>query len=180
MEKMEVGMLLDKNLIFYHDMLINNGFDMVFSCVTHDIYYTNKSLDEFKDLTENQMKNACIRLRCCNQLNSKFKKDKDLIKKEKELIKNGYMKVFDTIKMDFQYHKGKMPSRIQLQDIKDVGLLVYYDNKNYDKLAPKLQREKLLKELNSYGFEFKLTDLGLDKLRALYYKKNMYSLNQNA
>ena len=178
--KLEVGMLLDKSLIYYHEMLINKGFEMVFSCLTHDVYYTNKPIQDFKDLTENQMKQSCIRLRYCNQLKNKPKIDKDLLKKEKDLIKKGYIKIFDTIKMDFQYHKGKMPSRIQLQDIKDVGLLVYYDNEKYDKFSPLLQREKLIKELNSYGFNFKLTDLGLDKLRTLYYKKKMFSENQNA
>ncbi len=34
-------------------------------------------------------------------------------------------------------------------------------------------------ELNTYGFDFKYTDLGLDKLRTLYYKEEKYSKNQN-
>ena len=48
--------------------------------------------------------------------------------------------------------------------------------KENKKLSKK--HKKLLEELNSYGFEFKETDLGLDKLRTLYYGKKMYSLNQ--
>lgn len=36
----EVGMPLDKSLIYYHNMLINNGLNLQFACVTHDIYYT--------------------------------------------------------------------------------------------------------------------------------------------
>ena len=38
---------------------------------------------------------------------------------------------------------------------------------------------KLIDELNSYGFHFKYNDLGLDKLRTLYYGKEMFSENQN-
>ena len=38
---------------------------------------------------------------------------------------------------------------------------------------------ELIDELNSYGFDFKYTDLGLDKLRTLYYKEEKYSKNQN-
>ena len=33
--------------------------------------------------------------------------------------------------------------------------------------------------INEYGFDFNYTDLGLDKLRTLYYGKEMYSENQN-
>ena len=73
-----------------------------------------------------------------------------------------------------------MKSKIQLQDIKDIGLLVYYDNPDYYEYAEDEQRTLLLKELNSYGFNFKETDLGLDKLRTLYYNKEMFSKNQNA
>jgi len=41
------------------------------------------------------------------------------------------------------------------------------------------QRKKLIDELNSYGFDFDYSILGLDKLRTLYYGKEMYSNNQN-
>ena len=73
-----------------------------------------------------------------------------------------------------------MKSRVQLQNIKDIGLLVYYDNPDYYEYSTNEQRKLLLNELNSYSFNFKETDLGLDKLRTLYYGKEMYSDNQNA
>lgn len=41
------------------------------------------------------------------------------------------------------------------------------------------QRNKLIDELNNYGFDFTYDILGIDKLRTLYYKKEMYSNNQN-
>ncbi len=73
-----------------------------------------------------------------------------------------------------------MKSRIQLQYIKDIGLLLYYDNPDLYELSLEEQRKKLIDELNNYGFDFKYSDLGLDKLRTLYYKKEMYSKNQNS
>ena len=173
---LEVGFKLDKSLIHYHDMLIRNGLTLDFSCITHDIYYTDKSLD---GLTENQMKNSCIRLRYCDGINKEISDKTELDKKEKSLIENDYKKIFDTIKIDFQYCNQSMKSKVQLQDIKDIGLLVYYDNPDYYELPLKEQREKLIDELNSYGFNFKYSDLGLDKLRTLYYGKEMYSKNQN-
>lgn len=72
-----------------------------------------------------------------------------------------------------------MKNRIQLQDIKDIGLLLYYDNPDLYELSLEEQRKKLIDELNHYGFDFKYSDLGLDKLRTLYCKKEMYSKNQN-
>lgn len=173
---LEVGFKLDKSLIYYHDMLVKNGLSLDFSCITHDIYYTNKNLD---GLTENEMKNNCVRLRYCDGINKGITDKTELDNKEKSLIENGYKKVFDTIKIDFQYSKESMKSKVQLQDIKDIGLLVYFDNPDYYELPIKEQREKLIDELNNYGFNFKYNDLGLDKLRTLYYQKEMYSENQN-
>ena len=72
-----------------------------------------------------------------------------------------------------------MNSKIQLQEIKDIGLLVYYDNSNYYKYDLETERQKLIDELNSFGFNFNYETLGLDKLRTLYYKKEMFSNNQN-
>lgn len=172
----EVGMKLEKDLIYYHDILIKNGLRLDFCCITHDIYYSKNNLD---GLTENQMKKSCIRLRFCDGINQKERSKSELLKRERELIDDGYVKVFDTIKFDFQYCHSSMKSRVQLQNIKDVGLLVYYDNPDYYNEPVDEQRKLLFNELNSYGFDFKETDLGLDKLRTLYYKKEMFSKNQN-
>ena len=172
----EVGMKLEKDLIYYHDILIKNGLRLDFCCITHDIYYSKNNLD---GLTENQMKKSCIRLRFCDGINQKERSKSELLKRERELIDDGYVKVFDTIKFDFQYCHSSMKSRVQLQNIKDVGLLVYYDNPDYYNEPLDEQRKLLFNELNSYGFNFKETDFGLDKLRTLYYKKEMFSKNQN-
>ena len=178
---LEVGMPLNKNLIHYHNILINHGLNLSFACVTHDLYYTKEnSLD---GLTENQMKKACIRIRKLEGIiginKDKTITDDEIKAEEAKLIEQGYHKVFDTIKFDFQYKKPDWDNYIQLQDIKDVGLLVYWEHDIFYELPEKEQHKKLLEELNSYGFEFKETDLGVDKLRTLYYGKTMYSINQN-
>lgn len=177
---LEVGMELNNNLDYYHEMLTERGLEVLFSCVTHDVYYAKES--DFDGLSENNIKKSCERIRYVRQLNSKEKKNKEYKEnknKEKALIKKGYIKVFDTTKIDFQYGNATMKSRIQLQAIKGIGLLVYYDNPDYYEYDEDTQRRMLLKDLNSYGFDFKESDLGLDKLRTLYYGKKMYSRNQN-
>ena len=62
----EVGFKLDKSLIYYHDMLIKNGLELDFVCISHDVYYTKNNLD---NLTENQMKRSCTRIRYCDAIN---------------------------------------------------------------------------------------------------------------
>lgn len=57
---LEVGMKLNKSLVYYHDILTRNGLKLDFACSTHDVYYTKQNLD---GLTENQMKEACVRVR---------------------------------------------------------------------------------------------------------------------
>lgn len=178
MEIVEVGMKLDNSISYYHDLLIKNGLRLDFCCITHDIYYTKEDLN---GLTENQMKNSCIRIRYVTKINvgNEGKSESDLLEKEQKLISDGYVKIFDTIKFDYQYCNDTMKSKVQLQDIKDIGLLVYYDNPDYYSYPAKEQINLLLKELNTYGFNFKENDLGIDKLRTLYYKKEMFSDNQN-
>lgn len=164
----EVGMKLDKSFNYYNRVLKQNGLKQVFKCTTHDIYFTK--LKSFEGLTENQIKNSCIRIR------NPQKSDNIKIK---ELINNGYCKIFDTIKKDYHYQNDNMKSRVQLQIIKKIGLVVYYDNPDYYNLSAEEQRIKLLKELNTYGFSFNENDLGVDKLRTLYYGKELFSKNQN-
>ncbi len=173
----EIGIKLDKDLIFYHNMLVTNGLELLFSCVTHDIYYSKNNLD---NLTENEIKKSCIRIRKVIKLNEKFVSNKeDKIKSEK-LLSDGYKVVFDTMKFDFQYGNDNIKSMVQLQNIKDIGILVYYDNPDYYNLPVNEQRIKLIDELNSFGFSIEHDTLGLDKLRTLYHNKEMFSANQNA
>ena len=184
----EVGFKLEKNFEYYDKLLKDNGLINDFNVTTHDLYYTNKQLD---GLSEKEMKNSCIRLRSCNnedyqvhnellnELNINIVKKEELKDYEKNLLKYGYKIVCDTIKKDHHYYKDSMNSKIQLQEIKDIGLLVYYDNSNYYKYDLETERQKLIDELNSFGFNFNYETLGLDKLRTLYYKKEMFSNNQN-
>lgn len=83
------------------------------------------------------------------------KDDKSKItQQENELLAQGYRKAFDTIEFYFQYHKEGMTGYIQIQDIKDIGLMLYYDNWHYYELPLDEQRKVLFDELNSYGFNF--------------------------
>ena len=190
MEVVEIGIKLKQNFSYYDSILKNHGLDNDFNVQTHDLYYTNKNID---GLSENEMKRACIRLRSCNK--EPFKVQNNLLPElginqvsltelkdfEEKLFQLGYQKIFDTFKYDHQYCKDGMKSKIQLQEIEHVGLLVYYDNPLYYVLPLEEQRKKLIDELNSYGLtEFNYDTLGIDKLRTLYYQKECYSKNQQA
>lgn len=186
----EVAFKLEKNLDYYEKILMKSGLSKIFSVITHDIYYTKNNLD---GMSEYEMKNACIRLRSCNNKDYDIQNcndeyiDKKKVKNnclsmlifDKMMKKRGYVKVFDTIKHDYHYYKDGMSSRIQIQDTKNIGLLLYYDNEKYYGIPENEQRRMLIDELNSYGFSFNYDILGFDKLRTLYYKEDKYSNNQN-
>ena len=198
----EVGFKLNKNIKYYEEILSSHNAINRFNCKMHDIYWTNKNLE---NMTENEMKNSCIRLRITegfggvdfsgvSKISYRFQNaDNFIVNKDnqkeltleevneyiKKIENNGYVKAVDTSKVDYQYSIGDMKSRIQLQDIENVGLLIYYNNPDYYELPLDNQRNALINELNSYGFDFDYNTLGLDKLRTLYYKKEIYSKNQN-
>ncbi len=198
----EVGLKLEEDLNYYHNLLVSNGFDNVYNCETRDIYWSNK---DFNGMSENEIKRCCVRFRWSKGFggslyeNDSFAKSgfqnylifdnlaensfmcpiEDLDEFEEKFKKYYWKKVFDTKKIDYQYSKGDMKSRIQLQEIENVGLVLYYDNPDYYGLEVGEQRNKLIDELNSYGFDFNYNDLGIDKLRTLYFGKECYSKNQN-
>lgn len=151
------------------------------------------------------MKNACVRCRKTKQVQENkwsyhfqnfklyFNKYKSRFHAEdrfktnkimyhfyiRSLEKRGFVKMIETYKIDYQYSIKNMKSKIQLQDIQNIGLVLYYDNPNLYNLPLEEQRKKLIDELNSYGFAFSYHDLGIDKLRTLYDKKEAFSINQN-
>ena len=201
----EVGLLLDKDIEHYNKMMEKAGGVNQFNCETHDMYWTNKSFDELSVMTENQIKKSCVRLRMVNGFggqcfngdfsmgisidnfkiydpaeDDRFKVTMDDFKViQQEMEANGWYLVFDTFKVDYQYSIGDMKSRIQFQEIDKIGLLLYYDNPEYNDFTPERQRDALLDELNSYGFNFDKKEQGVDKLRTLLLGYNCYSDNQN-
>ena len=187
----ELGLYLDRPYLYYEDILKQKGLKCVFECVTHDLYYTNNDFSNIDNMTEKELKDVCIRVRKVNdgdyeiqnKILKEYKRKKikssKINKLEKEFKQYGYRKVFDTIKYDHQWYKEGMTTRVQLQETKDIGLLVFLDNKAYYEFDLESQRRKLIDELNSYGFNFNYDTLGLDKLRTLYYRKECFSKNQN-
>lgn len=166
MSKVEVGLVLPESLDYYDNLLKEHGFKNSFNCETHDLYYTDQKLD---GLTEFQMKNMCVR----------FRNKKPSLSTLLKYNLKGYKKVFDTFKKDHHYTREDVHGVIQLQEIKDIGLLLYYDNKDYDEQDDITQWNSLISELNTYGFNFDKDIEGLDKLRTLYYGELKFSKNQN-
>ena len=187
----ELGLYLDKPYLHYENILKKHGLECVFECKTHDLYFTNNDFSNIDNMTEKQIKDVCIRVRQVNDgdfeiqnnLIKDYKKTKikpsKISKLENEFKRYGFRKVFDTIKYDHHWYKDGMTTRVQLQETKDIGLLVFLDNKAYYEYDLEKKRKMLIDELNNYGFNFSYNDLGIDKLRTLYYREEKYSKNQN-
>jgi len=192
-KKVEIGMLCKENLNFYINMLEKKGIPLELDLITRDIYYTNKKIDELKELEESEIKHSCIRIRCTRRSNSNFDtfkiqnydklshilkknlyKMNELDKINKILEKNGYAKIIDTIKTDYQYLNG----RLQLQYIDDVGMIVFLYNPKYYYFDDNIQFDLLKKDLTELGFKF-VYPLGIDRLRTKLNNKLCFSKNQN-
>lgn len=193
----EIALRLNKSLEYYLEKLEEVNGVNVFTCETHDIYYTNEDLN---GMSEEEMKKSCVRFRYVEGISGirydVNEKQKSWIENyhvydekhenrffcevenfrvyEEELLKNGFKKVFDTKKIDYQFRIKDMKSMIQLQLIDDVGLVLYYDNPDYYGLDKNIQRDKLIEEIETYGID-SFENKDIDKLRSLYYKKIIYN-----
>ena len=98
----------------------------------------------------------------------------ELDKINKVLEKNGYTKIIDTTKTDYQYLNG----RLQLQYIDDVGMLVFLYNPKYYYFDEDVQFDLLKKDLTELGFKF-VYPLGIDRLRTKLNNKLCFNKNQN-
>lgn len=198
MIKYEVAFKLDNNLEYYHNMLVSQGFDNVYNCHTKDIYWSNKKFDE---MSEEEIKDSCVRFRYSEAFGGTLYKrgsipksgfqhyqifdnlaednfmcfEEDVLKFEKKFQDYYWKCVFKTEKDDYQYEAGGMKSRIQLQIIDEIGLVLYYDNPDYYEYSKEEQKRLLIAELNNYGFSFSEKEKNIDKLRSLYFKKLIFS-----
>lgn len=193
----EVGFKLDKPLEYYHNLLMAQGAENVGDYITHDLYWSNKN---FALLTEAGIKASCVRYRRHGKIGhgtydeygkmqnyqsfnpeyyDTFICKENCLSAYEDLFENaGWKKVFDTKKTDHQYRIGDMKSMIQLQEIDDYGLVLYYDNPDLYSLPSEAQRIALIDELNSYGFNFTYETMGFDKLRSMAFGIMCYSKNQ--
>ncbi len=200
----EVGFKLDKSLEYYRKKVEEYNCTNFYNAEVEDTYYTKESLD---NKSENEIKCSCVRIRHDRDLDYNLKPKgnwkysfQNLTLKNKStafkvsneklnsmtkeevlnlLKKEGFKKVFYTKKLDIHYSIDGFNGDIQFQPIENIGLIVYYYNDDYIGLPLKEQRKKLVDELNLVGFNFNYDKLGLDKLRTIYYGKELYSDNQN-
>ena len=184
MPVVEVGFKIRENKIEAEKILLNNGFDNIFKTHTRDIYF-GKNVD-FKNKSEEQIKNELIRCRGCESFENLKVFDKSLPNTLKvdaytlymyfdKFFKSGYQVVFDTKKSDWIYKKGEIYH--QLQKIDGIGLLEYVIDNSIKNKTEDEQFEILTKQMIDLGFTLEY-DLGVDKLRSLYNKKLMFSKNQ--
>lgn len=193
----EIALPLVEDLDYYLKKIeAVNGISF-FVCKTHDIYYTDRDLN---GMSEEEMKKSCVRFRCvegiggirynANEIQKSWIENYHIYDSshdnrffcelenfkiyEEKLLNDGYRKVFDTKKKDYQFKIGDMKSFIQLQMIDDIGLILYYDNPNYYNLDKDIQRKKLIEEIESYGID-SFINKDVDKLRSLYYKERIYN-----
>lgn len=179
----EVGYILSENIEHYKQILKNKNIENNYNVCTKDVYYSKLSKDDLRQMDEERIKENCIRIRMNKSINKKdkfkilrvqnyekllniFKEDfysfKQFTKIEKKLMENDFNRVIETYKYDYQYMNGYL----QLQDIENIGLIIYYYNPKYIYLDEEKQKQILTQEIKEFGFEFDNLEK-IDKLKKL-------------
>ena len=176
----EVELKIDGGLESVEKTLLSNDFVLFYKRHIMTNYYLPKNVS----LNETDLKSKCVRLRKSIRLD-KNGIDKDGIsvmnpkgeltddenlEKEKQLLVSHTL-LFTDDKLDFVFqHKDYEKNRImfQIQQIKGIGLIVAYFNKNY--YGKPNQRELLIKDIENYGLKI-LDYRDVDRLSVLKAKQ---------
>ena len=159
----EIELPIKGNKVDIDKKLLANGFQVFYKVFTITNYYLpiNESLENHSTLKE-----RCKRIRYTEPM-TKFKNEwqdykqwikeyniQECKKKEDEILKQGYKKIYTDEKTDWVYKKfDEEKMYFQIQDIQDNCLIIAYDNENYYNLDRKEQRKKLISDVEKYGIE---------------------------
>ena len=159
----EIELPIKGNKVDIDKKLLANGFQVFYKVFTITNYYLpiNESLENHSTLKE-----RCKRIRYTEPM-TKFKNEwqdykqwikeyniQECKKKEDEILKQGYKKIYTDEKTDWVYKKiNEEKMYFQIQDIQDNCLIIAYDNENYYNLDRKEQRKKLISDVEKYGIE---------------------------
>lgn len=185
MIKEEIEFFVEKSLEENIKILKRNGFNEMFHVRTIANYYlpSNVELNDIRDV-----KDKCIRIRKSvrNDYSEGFKlgnsgildkdkysdyysdevceieikTDKEALDLENRLLSDGYKLIYTDDKDDNVYEINNREIVFQLQDLKDIGLIIAYDNSKYYGLDKYKQTLELIKDVEKYGIRFK----GYDKV----------------
>jgi len=163
MKVVEIQVGISGNKEEIEKLLLNKEFEIFYKVLTITDYFLPMNDN---DLEHSTLKDRCKRLRYIEPLEKfyndqhnyeKFIKQYDINeckRKEQELIKCGYRKIYTDEKTDFVYkYKNEDNMYFQIQDIKDNALIIAYDNKKYYHLPEYEQRELLINDVLKYGIE---------------------------
>lgn len=170
----EIEMPIKGTLEEIENKLLLNGFEVFYKVLTITSYYLpeNETTEEHATLKE-----RCKRIRYVEPI-AKFKNKwqdyekwikeyniDDCKKEEKELINNGYLKIYTDEKTDCVYKKiDEEKMYFQIQNIKDDCLMIAYDNEKYYNLEKEEQRRLLIEDVRKYGIDI-IDDKNIDRFK---------------
>jgi len=172
-------------------LLLSQGYVLFYKRRIITNYYLPPDVDE----NSKGLKDKCVRIRKSVRLDkdgtdvdgvSLFNKkkepsDRQNIKQEKQYLKAGYKHILTDDKYDWVFmHKEYETNRIafQLQDIKGIGLIVAYFNKNYYGKPHKEQTELLIKDIENVGIKI-LSKKQVDRFKIVKDKnKQLFNMKQ--
>lgn len=176
MEIAEIQVEIKGNKEEIEKLLLKQNFEVFYKVLTITDYFLPINDNNLEHST---LKDRCKRLRYIEPLEKfynnqhnyeRFIKQYDItecMKKEQELLKSGYKKIYTDEKTDFVYkYKNENDIYFQIQDIKDNALIIAYDNKKYYHLPECEQRKLLINDVLKYGIEI-IDTKDIDRFKGL-------------
>lgn len=186
----KVSLLLDGDVDYYTNLLNSQGAVITEIFDITERLFTDKNFEDICLMSESEIKQNCVVIKNCNQVmgdngsNSEkiclenysiFDKNHDAdfeINKSElkdfcsKLENGGFYEVLQTFKMqyDFRLRNG---NALSLQEIDSIGVVLTYFNSEYENMPSNLQREAVISELNSYGFEIDKNESDIDVIKTL-------------
>ena len=172
-------------------LLLSQDFVLFYKRHIITNYYLPPEVDE----NSKGLKEKCVRIRKSIRCDkdgtdvdgvSIFNKKKEPsnrqnIKQEKQYLKAGYKHILTDDKYDWVFmHKDYATNKIsfQLQDIKGIGLIVAYFNKNYYGKPKKEQTELLIKDIVNAGIKI-LSKTQVDRFKIVKDEnKQLFNMKQ--
>ena len=170
MKEIEIELKLKSTIQEIENLLLNQGFSILFKVRTIANYYSAQSF------TRQELKQKTVRIRTSISKDGKkfhnnfrvlnlnlFDKRKsfnefemhadEVLELERKLKQSGFNHILTDDKSDYVYLSPNFKEdniAFQIQNIKGVGLIIAYSNNLYSTLDEKRQRWRLIKDIRKY------------------------------
>lgn len=191
----EINILLDADLEYYMDILEKAGAQLILETELHDLYYSDKPYEKILSMSEEKIESGLIKLRGSMSFDSihcyspeeifylenfglaeKFAdcpqrvflaSEKEVKEKVTRLESLGFYNVIDTFSRNYHFKIDGEAGEITLSEVDNIGLILGYNNPDYEDLSADFRRKHLIDDLRNIGFDLSFNEPNIQKLKSI-------------